>query len=292
MKKRVAGLFIMLLLVTAMAMTVSACGSKNNVDKSDKDKNSEMETSIPTEAEQEEETIAELPENYMLRQIDYHEGFWTFAIYKPKGHQSSERLCVKNSEEGGGGDLYMFSNPSQNGWTVYHLINRKEEPSLDQLQIQVTDKNTGEVIYLDNWGEPASEEERRECGIYTVEGHQVLIRSGAIDKLYDKLTFFVEMKKSGKDLNENSDDMSSRFLSAEDYAQYFTAYASDGTPLEEYMGIGEMSIYGELLGVYVSFPQDQMEDVDAEAERLKEAKPYLEYNGTDGSNFRFYLEFK
>lgn len=210
------------------------------------------------------------------------------AYYGPKDISAS--FCREDGSIVGG--MVGYGHPSD-GWTL--IISREFPEGYDYsgIGVMVTDQGAEKNAdgryptqnYLDI--EQMSTEEMRDIGLDFLDGHCCLVGGG--QEIYSSNSFGITFGITWFD-----DYYFTSFREIEGFADRFSYFAGDGTPLEEYFdGYSSLEITTMINMFDVELVQDSTSGDKAQNEKmcgeLKDCHPYMIYTGTDGTQQRFDL---
>lgn len=211
------------------------------------------------------------------------------AFHGPDGDISGN-FCNAEGDQVGG--FVGYGHPSD-GWTL--IISREfpEDYDYSGIGVGITDydgeKNADRTYPHQNYLniEQMSTEKMREIGLDFLDGHCCLVGDGAT--IYSGNSFGITFGITWFD-----DYYFSSFQDIDGFADRFSYFAGDGTPLEEYFeGYSTLDITTMINMFDVMLVQDGGESDESKNEsmcdELKACEPYLIYTGPDGTQQRFDL---
>lgn len=219
--------------------------------------------------------------------------YFACAVQLVPGHRySSGHLEFKDGEKHGGELLYGHKKD----WVIYLLDFDKRlegEVPLSDIQLVVTDRTDDTERAFDSWGDPVPPDEFEQFMVFPAGEHYASFDDGSIMKWsnvdYVDLSIHITFFDADGGDKITVDDLSE---------EMFDLYASDGTPLDEFLGVPveftpKKDMYGLLFRARYGYDGNNTGNLakDELAAAIEGAQPYYVYHGPDGNDYTVVCDF-
>lgn len=305
-KKRVTDLLTVSVLF-AMLLSLTACGNSGNSSNSGSSDSSGSSTSAASSAESSSQSVE--PENEQAEpdgnedeqaaaltladgeaKLIYAKDSYAVAAFHGPDGDIGANFCDADGNYVGG--MVGYGHPSD-GWTL--IISREFPDGYDYsgIGVSITDYDAEQTAdgtyptqnYLNI--EQMTEDEMEAIGLDFLDGHCCIVGDGMTT--YNGNSFGLTFGISWID-----DYYFTSFREIEGFADRFSYFAGDGTPLAEYFeGYSTLEITTMINMFDVMLLQDgdtgDKEQNEKMCDELRACEPYLIYTGLDGTEQRFDL---